>query len=161
MQNSLDYDLPVWGFWRRSSGKQILELSQCVLIFLGSTFTGFYLKAVVERRKSRTNVSFTVLFCLSPLTLPSPPAQGHHLAVLSHCSHVRLCDPMSVARQAPLCTGFFRQEYWSGLPCPPPGDLPNPGIKPELLCLLHRQAGSLPLASLINSKHSSPPPAIA
>ena len=27
--------------------------------------------------------------------------------------------------------GFFRQEYWSGLPCPPPGDLPDPGIKPE------------------------------
>ena len=32
--------------------------------------------------------------------------------------------------QAPLSVGFFRQEYWSGLPCPLPGDLPNPGIKP-------------------------------
>ena len=32
--------------------------------------------------------------------------------------------------QAPLSMGFSRQEYWSGLPCPPPGDLPNPGIKP-------------------------------
>jgi len=31
---------------------------------------------------------------------------------------------------------FSRQEYWSGLPCPPPGDLPDPGIKPELLWLL-------------------------
>ena len=41
-----------------------------------------------------------------------------------------LCDPWTVARQAPLCMGFPRQEYWSGLPCPPPGDLPNPGIKP-------------------------------
>ena len=39
--------------------------------------------------------------------------------------------------------GFSRQEYWSGLPCPPPGDLPNPGIKSHLL---HWQAGSLPLA---------------
>ena len=37
----------------------------------------------------------------------------------------------TVARQAPLSTGFSRQEYWSGLPFPPPGDLPNPGIKPE------------------------------
>ena len=34
-------------------------------------------------------------------------------------------------RQAPLFTGFFRQEYWSGLPCPPPGDLSNPGIEPR------------------------------
>jgi len=35
----------------------------------------------------------------------------------------------TVARQAPLSKGFSRQEYWSGLPCPPPGDLPDPGIK--------------------------------
>ena len=36
----------------------------------------------------------------------------------------------TAARQAPLSMGFSRQEYWSGLPCPPPGDLPEPGIKP-------------------------------
>ena len=41
--------------------------------------------------------------------------------------------------------GFSRQEYWSGLPCPPSEDLPNPGIGPISLCLLHWQAGSLPL----------------
>ena len=35
-----------------------------------------------------------------------------------------------LAYQAPLSMGFSRQEYWSGLPCPPPGDLPDPGIKP-------------------------------
>ena len=34
-------------------------------------------------------------------------------------------------RQAPLFMGFPKQEYWSGLPCPPPSDLPNPGIKPK------------------------------
>ena len=39
----------------------------------------------------------------------------------------------TVALQAPLCIGFSRQEYWSGLPCPPPGDLPNPVIKPKSL----------------------------
>ena len=38
--------------------------------------------------------------------------------------------PWSVARQVPLSIGFSRQEYWSGLPFPPPGDLPDPGIKP-------------------------------
>ena len=46
-----------------------------------------------------------------------------------------LCDPMDVAWQAPLSTGFSRQEYWSGLPCPPPGDFPSPGIEPAPLAL--------------------------
>ena len=35
--------------------------------------------------------------------------------------------------KAPLCMGFSRQEYWSGLPCPPPGDLPDSGIEPTVL----------------------------
>ena len=38
--------------------------------------------------------------------------------------------PWTVARQAPLSMGFSRQEYWSGLPFPSPGDRPNPGIEP-------------------------------
>ena len=47
----------------------------------------------------------------------------------------------------PLSMEFSRQEFWSGLPCPPPGDLPDPGIIwMHLLHLLHLQAGSLPLA---------------
>ena len=41
--------------------------------------------------------------------------------------------PWTVAHQAPLSMGFSRQEYWSGFPCPPPGDLPSPGIKPMSL----------------------------
>ena len=44
-----------------------------------------------------------------------------------------LCNPRTVACQAPLSMGFSRQEYWGGLPCPPPGELPNPGIEPESL----------------------------
>ena len=55
--------------------------------------------------------------------------------------------PWTVARQAPLSLGFSRQEYWSGLPCTSSGDLPNQGLNPRLLLLLHWQAGSLPLAS--------------
>ena len=39
-------------------------------------------------------------------------------------------EPGTVAHQAPLSMGFPEQEYWSGLPLPPPGDLPDPGIKP-------------------------------
>ena len=38
--------------------------------------------------------------------------------------------PWTIALQTPLSMGFSRQEYWSGLPCPAPGDLPNTGIKP-------------------------------
>ena len=46
-------------------------------------------------------------------------------------SHVQLfATPWTVAYQAPPSMGFSRQEYWSGLPFPPPGDLPDPGIKP-------------------------------
>ena len=50
--------------------------------------------------------------------------------MLSLFSHVQLLATLwTVARQAPLSMGFSRQEYWSGLPCPPPGDLPNPDIE--------------------------------
>ena len=53
-----------------------------------------------------------------------------HACVLSRFSRVRLCvTPWTAARQAPLCIGFSRLEYWSGLPCPPPGHLPDPGIE--------------------------------
>ena len=53
------------------------------------------------------------------------------MCVLSHFSRVQLCaTPWTVARQAPLSMGISRQEYWGGLPCPPPGDLPDPGIEP-------------------------------
>ena len=44
--------------------------------------------------------------------------------------------------------GFSRQEYWSGLPCLPPGDLPDPGIKPSSLASPALQVGSLPLCHL-------------
>ena len=69
-------------------------------------------------------------------------------AVLCRFSHVQLFVTLwTLARQAPLFMGFSRQEYWSGLLCLPPGDLPDPGIKPTIsLSLLHWQAGSLPLA---------------
>ena len=44
--------------------------------------------------------------------------------------------PWTVARQVPLSMGFSRQEYWSGLPYPSPGGLPNPGIEPGPPALL-------------------------
>ena len=59
----------------------------------------------------------------------------------SRFSRVQLVAALwTVAQQAPPSMGFSRQEYWSGLPCPPPGDLPNPGIEPW----------SLPLQVILN-----------
>ena len=46
-------------------------------------------------------------------------------------SHLTLCTLWTVALQAPLSMGFSRLEYWSGLPFPPPGDLPNSEIEPK------------------------------
>ena len=49
-------------------------------------------------------------------------------------NHVQLsATPWTVAHQPPLSMEFSRHEYWSGLPFPPPGDLPNPGIEPTSL----------------------------
>ena len=45
--------------------------------------------------------------------------------------HLTLTAPWTVACQAPLSMGFSRQECWSGLPFPSPGDLPDPGVKPR------------------------------
>ena len=57
-----------------------------------------------------------------------------HACVLSRFSRVQhFVTLWTVACQASLFMGFSRQEYWSGLPCPSPGDLPNPGIEPKFL----------------------------
>ena len=68
------------------------------------------------------------------------------LLLLSHFSGVRPCATLwTIACQAPLSMGFSRQEHWSGLLCPSPGDLPDPRNKPAslILRLLHWQVGSL------------------
>ena len=70
---------------------------------------------------------------------------------LSHFSYVRLCDSMDVAHQFPLFMGFSRQEYWSGLPRPSPGDLPNPEIEP-----MSPSATSLKADSLLLSHQEIP-----
>ena len=67
---------------------------------------------------------------------------GPIAAAADSLSHVQLyVTPWTVACQAPLSVGFSRQEYQSGLPCPPPGDLPDPRIEPGSPAL---QVDSLP-----------------
>ena len=69
-----------------------------------------------------------------------------HAYVPSHFSHVRLFVILwPSACQVPLSIGF-RQEHWNGWPCPPPGDLPDPGIEPASPEALALQADSLPLS---------------
>ena len=64
------------------------------------------------------------------------------MCVLGRLSHVQLFVTLwTIACQAPLSMGFSRQEYWSGLPFPSPGDLPNRGIEPRSPAL---QADPLP-----------------
>ena len=61
-----------------------------------------------------------------------------HLCVLSCFSCVQLFATLwTLARQAPLSMGCSRQEYWSGLPCSTPMDLPDPGIEPVSLMVLY------------------------
>ena len=88
-----------------------------------------------------TNSKISKLFCLGVLVEVS-------LCVLSRFSHVRLFMTLwMVASQIPLSMEFSRQEYWSGLLFPPPGDLPNSRIKPtspalqvDYLLLIHQES---------------------
>ena len=71
----------------------------------------------------------------------------HCVCVLSRFSCARLFATLwTVAHQAPLSMGFSRQEYWSGLPRPSPGNLLAQGSNSHLFCLLHWQVSSSPLA---------------
>ena len=74
-----------------------------------------------------------------------------HASKLSHFSCVWLFEtPWTITHQAPLSTGFSRQKYKSGLPFPPPGGLPSPGIEPESPVAPALQADSLLLSIYIS-----------
>ena len=78
------------------------------------------------------------------------------LLLLSRFSHVQLCAIIwIIAPQLPLSMGFSRREYWSGLPCPPPGYLPNPGTEPMFFTSLPL-VGSLFTTSTTWEAPSSP-----
>ena len=65
---------------------------------------------------------------------------NYGIGTVKSLSCVRLfVTPQTVAHQAPLSMGFSRQEHWSGLPLPSPGDLPDPGIKPGSSCIAARR----------------------
>ena len=68
--------------------------------------------------------------------------------LLQSCLNPMNCNLWTVTRQAPPSMGFSGQEYWSGLPCSSPGELPNPGIKPVYPMSPALQVESLPLSHL-------------
>ena len=77
-----------------------------------------------------------------PAEPPGRPFDTFIYVKVKSLSGVRLfATPWTIAYQAPPSTKFSKQEYWSGLPYPSPGDLPNPGIEPGYPTL---QAGALP-----------------
>ena len=92
--------------------------------------------------------------CLDPITMLMLGVSKCKVAThAKSLSCVQLCvTPCTIAHQASLSMGIFRQEYWSGLLCPPPGTLPDPGIKPV--------APEFQVDSLLLSHHSCPKVAI-
>ena len=77
--------------------------------------------------------------CHRDMYVYSPEPIFFNLLVAQSC--LALATPWAVAHQAPLSMEFSRQEYWSGVPFPSPGNLPNPGIEPRSPTL---QADTLP-----------------
>ena len=89
-----------------------------------------------------------------PLFFPPSPPDTPNLVCMCAKSlqlHPILCDLWIVAHQAPLSMGFSRQDFWSGLPCPPSGDFSDPGSNPHYVAcigrwVLYHSRSSLPLA---------------
>ena len=130
----LHFDLGAWPAW-------ITSWAPMSLGFQSGLDNGEPLQKIRGQDKSKVKI----LFPLPPpcrlakiIRLETKPS-AHSLSVpmvhlslcmLSQFSHVRLFGtPGTIAHQAPLSMRFSRQEYWSVLPCPPPGDLPHSGIK--------------------------------
>ena len=114
----------------------------------------FLLQCMKVKSKSEVAQSCPTLSDPMDCSLPGSSAHGIFQArvlewgaiAFSSCmlSGVQLfATPWTVACQGPLSKGFLRQEHWSGLPFPPPGDLPNPGIEPASPVSLALQADSL------------------
>ena len=81
-----------------------------------------------QGRGASTSLNAPIAECKQDLLLT------FRVCMLNYFSHVQLfATPWTIACRSPLCMGFSRQEYWSGLPWPPPGALLDPGIEPASL----------------------------
>ena len=97
-------------------------------------FNTIDLKPLLSENKALTFSLVVFTFsCIRVLTLKFSKQKFQKKNHFSLHSCPTLCDPMDCRVQEPLSMGFSRQEYWSGLPCPPPGDLPSQGSNPPSL----------------------------
>ena len=115
--------LPLWS--------SLSELSEMLPPGLQSSFCPKY--------NLTCNSQVVYLFSVDSL-IPGLERSPGEVKVKSHSRVQLFATPWTLAYQAPLSVGFSRQEYWSGLPFPSSGDLPDPGIEPGSLIL---QADSL------------------
>ena len=127
----LHYSCVIVVFWPGSTCLALAARKQLYLTISGSYYFHYHLPAQNLPRFSQiyhdSFVQEYVYVCIHILYI-------YVCCVLSCFSRDWLCvTPWTVAHQAPLSMGFSRQEYWSELPCPPPGDLPNPEIEPTSL----------------------------
>ena len=105
-------------------------------------YLNFLNKIIANKKKKKTSI--LDLWWGQVLT---NHIQFQSVCILSHFSWIQLFVTLwIVACQAPLSMGFSRQEYWTGLLCLPPGDLPNSGIKPSSSVSPALQVDSLPLS---------------
>ena len=128
-----------------SSKASILQLSAFFMVQLSHPYMTTGKIIALTRRTFVGKVMSLLLNMLSRLVITFLPRSKRLLIswlqspstvilkVLVAQSCLTLCDPLAVALQAPLSMGFSSQEYWSGLPFPPPGDLPTQGSNPGLL----------------------------
>ena len=100
------------------------------------------------------NSSFSYTISLVSCTSNKIPSASPCMCMLTCFRPVQLfLTPWTVACQAPLSMGFSRQEHWSGLPYPPPGDLPDPGMEPVSPAFPALLANSLLLSHQGNPPH--------
>ena len=119
-------------FWTGEGTEILLNTNNALLRFLCKALSQCWVEGVSLRvlkaphcahsQLQKHRVSEWGLVCLFTWR----KSQQHCVSVAQSC--LTPCNPLTVAHQAPLSMGFSKQEDWSGLPCPPSGDLPDPGI---------------------------------
>ena len=123
---------------------EMLKITFTTVDYTNYFFFFFYVGAHSSKQECYLSQKIAIWLLLEILIFGNPQKLGLeiylfiflalHDCMLSPFSHVWLCGTLwTIARKAPLSVGFSRQEYWSGLPFPPPKDLPNPGTKPVTL----------------------------
>ena len=141
---SLIIHLSLYSYTTRSPNAKYFFFNH-PLIFGFTQWLGLVNRILRSTHKQRPEKWFCLPSCTSALELLILRIRGTE-SLRSHqqamCVHVRLfAIPWTVDCQAPLSMGLSRQEYWRGLPCPPPGDPPDPGVKPSYLMSLALAGG--------------------